>query len=120
MSVRLVFVGLAIGAAGLGAAYLQGREHGRSDCEAAQAREERVARLATDAAVAAAAEAISKIKVQHATVQHTLEREVIEKPVFRDCRSGPVSVRAFNAGIPGAPAAPAADSELPAKDAPAR
>lgn len=101
----------------IGSAYLQGRSDGLDKCEAAQARDERVAQIATAAAADAAASAISRIEVKHATIRQTLEREVIEKPVFRDCRSGPAAVSVFNSSIdPAQPASAADPSQLPATD----
>lgn len=87
--------------------------------QAAQAREDRVAAVATEAAASSAADAISRIKVQHRTVQQEIQREVVEKPVFRDCRSGPNAVRLFNSTIPGYKPE-LAGSGVPAADALAR
>ena len=76
---------------------------------AAKARDEHVARVATEAATLASAHAISKIEVKHVTLRSALEREIQTREVFRDCRSGPDALRLLNAG-PGvtAPAASAA------------
>lgn len=105
----------------IGGAYLQGRSDGLNKCEAAQARDERVAQIATAAAADAAASAISRIEVKHATIRQTLQREVIEKPVYRDCRSGPDAVSVFNSSIEPDAAASAADpGQLPAPDSAAR
>lgn len=101
----------------VGGAYLQGRSDGADKCEAEQARDERVAQIATAAAADAAASAISKIEVKNATIRQTLEREIIEKPVYRDCRSGPDAVRVFNSAIDSPEAASAPDpGKLPATD----
>lgn len=105
-----------------GASYLQGREDGRDKCVAESVRDVQVAQIASEAAAASAAEAISRIEVRHATVRQTLEREIVEKPVFRDCRSGADAVRLFNSTLdPAASAASAPGaSELPAPDSAAR
>ncbi len=87
--------------------------------QAAQAREDRVAAVATEAAASAAAQAISQIKVQHRTVQQELTREIIDRPVFTDCRSGLSAVQLFNSAIPDYKPEPAG-SGVPAADAPAR
>lgn len=109
-------------AAATGAAYVQGRSDGRDKCVAETARDERVTQIASAAAAASAAEAISRIEVRHATVRQTIEREIVEKPVFRDCRSGADAVRLFNSTLdPAASAASAPGAgELPAPDAAAR
>jgi hypothetical protein len=83
---------------------------------AAQAREERMAQVATEAAANASAQAIANMKVQHVTVRSALEREIQTREVYRVCRSGPVAVRLLNSA-PGiakaASAPPAGSSELP-------
>ena len=96
---------------------VQGWRHGVE--EAIQAREDRVRQETREAAQQGAAAAISKIEVKNVTINRKLETEVREKAVFRDCRSGPDSVRIYNSGVPGY-AEPAGGGELPAKDAPAR
>lgn len=73
-------------------------------------------RMATDLAAQGAAREIAKLKPVHRTTYQTVEKEVREKLVFTDCRSGPVSVRAFNAAIPGARPDPAASGVVPAQD----
>lgn len=107
---------LAWGATVAAAAY-KGREAGVASVMAQQALEERVAAVAAAEAASAAAVAVSRLKVQHVATRQILEREVVEKPVFRDCHSGPDSVRAFNAAIPGyAASQPAGSGKLPAPD----
>lgn len=121
MSPYIMLGGVLAAIVAIGGAYLQGRSDGLDKCEAAQARDERVALIASTAAAASAAEAISKIGVKHETIRQTLEREVIEKPVYRDCHSGMAAVRVFNSAIESATAASGADpGQLPASDAAAR
>ena len=97
-------------------AYGAGQDHE----VAARSREDRAAGAAAQIAATAAADAISKIEVKHVTVRQELEREIRTREVFRDCRSGPGPVGLFNAAIPGAGPASAADPfQLPAAD-PAR
>ena len=74
---------------------------GRDAEVASQDRAEKAVQAASEKMTAAAAQAISQIKVQHRTVQQEIQREVVEKPVFRDCRSGPDAVRLLNSTIPG-------------------
>lgn len=67
------------------------------------------------AAQQGAADAISKIEVRNVTVRQALQREIVEKPVFRDCRSGPDAVQLLNRAAGIEPGASAADrGELPA------
>ncbi len=86
---------------------------------ATQAREDKTRAIAAEAAASAAAAAISQITVTHRTIRQELQRDIIEKPVYRDpdCRTGADSLRRFNSAIPGA-AQPGADpGQLPASDA---
>ena len=88
---------------------------GRDAVFAQQALEDKVATVAAGVAASAAAHAISKLKVNHVATRQILEREVVEKAVFRDCASGPDSVRAFNSTIPGyAASEPVGNRQLPA------
>ena len=112
----LLGIVLAVGAM-VGGAYVRGREDGENKIVAQQTREETLARAAADSAASAAAAAISRIEVRNVVVNKALEREVLTREVFRDCRSGPDAVRLLNA-TPGiaapAGAASAGGGELPA------
>lgn len=73
------------------------------------------ARVATrEAAQQGAADAISKIEVRNVTVRQALQREIIEKPVFRDCRSGPAAVQLLNRAAGIEPVEPAGSGVMPA------
>ncbi len=52
-----------------------------------------------DAAMDGAAEAIAKIKVTNTTVYQKAVREIIEKPVYRDCRHDPAMLEQINAAL---------------------
>ena len=96
-----ILLALVIGwGASVAGAFFYGQGVGKDSEIATQAREEKVRVIATEAAASAAAHAISKIEVKHATIRQTLEREVVEKPVFRDCRSGRGAVELFNSTVP--------------------
>ena len=113
-----VLIGLlALAAASIGS-FFYGMQVGVDKTEAQSAREERLVRESVDKAVDAAAIAISKIEVKNVTVTQKLQREVIEKPVFRDCRSGPDAVGLFNSALAAdATEGPASgDHSLPSKD----
>lgn len=111
----LLGIVLAVGVM-VGGAYMQGREDGEAKITAQQTREETLAKAAADSAASAAAAAISRIEVRNVVVNKALEREVLTREVFRDCRSGPDAVRLLNA-TPGvaapAGAASAGGGELP-------
>lgn len=104
---------LAALAAILGA-YFYGRHDGSEIAAAQRLRDEQVARQVFDQAQAAAAGEIAKIKVRNVTVQQTLEKEIHEKPVYRDCRHTPDGLRSINAAILGTE--PADRGKLPDPD----
>lgn len=95
-------------AASAASAYFYGVNVGDDHATAAVAREERIGRVAAAAATSAAASAISGIEVRNVTIQNKLQREVLTREVFRDCRSGDDAVRLLNAGTAIAAAAASA------------
>jgi protein tyrosine phosphatase (PTP) superfamily phosphohydrolase (DUF442 family) len=120
MSATTTAIGAVLALSVLAGSYAAGRHDGRELAAAAAEREQLVAARAADVAASAAAAAISKIEVKHVQIRQALEREVVERPVFRDCRSGPDAVRLFNSAIPAEPGASAAagGGELPTAAAP--
>jgi hypothetical protein len=68
-----------------------------------------------DAALAAAAEAISQIEVRNVTIRQKAETITREVPVYRDCRHGGDGLRLLNRALTDTPE-PAAGSQLPAPD----
>jgi outer membrane receptor protein involved in Fe transport len=104
-----------LGAAGLwlascGFAYYKGGEHAINAEEAAKAREEKLVQVTKDAALSATAEVLSKVELRNVTINKALEREVITREVFRDCRSGSTAVQLLNSTPGVAPAAPASSA----------
>jgi len=95
-------------------AYFYGRHDGGEIAAAQRLRDEQVARQVFDQAQAAAAQEIAKIKVRNTTVQQTLEREIHEKPVYRDCHHSADGLRSINAALAGTE--PANGVKLPAAD----
>lgn len=62
----------------------------RSDkCELDGLRIDKAATAARDAAIDAASKAIAGIDIKHTTINRKVEREVIEKPVYKECRHTP-------------------------------
>jgi hypothetical protein len=113
------YILLALVAAWLGsgaAAYHYGGKHKADEIEAGLARDERVTILASEAARLSTAEAIATIEVKNTTIRQTLEKEVHEKTVYRDCRSSDDAVRLLNSSTAVAKPGPVAASgvELPA------
>lgn len=58
-------------------------------CELDELRIEQAATAARDAAIEASSQAIAGIDIKHTTINRKVEREVIEKPVYRECRHTP-------------------------------
>jgi hypothetical protein len=87
---------------------------------AAQARESKASVQAAEIAARVSAEAISKIEVRNVHVRQALEREVITRDIYRDCRTGPSAVQLLNStpGIAQPAAQPASGSKLPEVTAP--
>lgn len=112
---------VVVAGAALVGSYVQGRADGRDACQAQEARDKAVAQIAGAAAAASAAEAISKQEVKNVTITQKLQREVVTKEVFRDCRSGPDAVGLFNSAIPSASVGSIpGGGKLPASDPAAR
>ncbi len=119
MNPWLILAGLVLAAALTGGAYRQGREDGEAKIEAQQARENSIAAKATEAAASAAARAISAIKVQNRTITQEVQREVIDRPVYRDCLHSPDQLRNINAALTGASVPePAGSGVVPGTDTP--
>jgi hypothetical protein len=70
---------------------------GRDGEIAKQADAEKVRRETVEAAQLGAAKAIAKLEIKNVTIRQAIQREIVEKPVFRDCRSGDAAVRLLNA-----------------------
>lgn len=109
--------GLALVGAGL---YLEGKKAGRNEVRAQVASQSEIARDAAQGAALIAAQAISQIEVKHVTVRQQLEREVLTREVFRDCRSGDPARRLLNEspGIAPERAEPAGGGGVPAAATP--
>jgi len=95
--------GVILWGASLIGVYFYGVNVGADHEVAAQARDDRIVDKANDAAASAVAGALSRIEVKNVTIQK-LQREVLTREVFRDCRrllnatpgiaaSGPVTAR---------------------------
>lgn len=107
-------LGLGIAGAGL---YAKGRKDGRALEQAIDLREREIGRMAADSAASAAAAAITKIKVQNRTVYSEVQREITEKPVYRDCVHSPEQLQRLNAAITGERPEPAGRGLVPRTDA---
>lgn len=114
----LVAVMVAVSTAG-GAGYWRGSVNTKNRLEAQAAREERIAQMTYEKAMAATASEISKIKVVNKTITQELEREVRTEPVYIDCRHSDDVKRLLDAILTGqAPAESLDRSVLPPVNAP--
>lgn len=103
----------------LGGSFFWGMRVGADREVATQARIEARVRQTEDASARAAAEAIARIEVVNKTTRQVLEREIVEKPVYRDCRNTDVGMRAIDAALENRPV-PASDSGVPETNTPSR
>ena len=106
--------GLAIAGGGL---YFEGKKAGRNEQIAKQATVDQVAEAAAAKVADVVAKSISGIKVQNRTVYQEVQREVLERPVYRDCVHSPDQLRNINAALTGRPAEPAGRGLVPSADA---
>jgi hypothetical protein len=101
----------------VGGAYIKGRTDGGAIARADQAEVLELARQVRDDAQRGAAEAIAKIEIKQTTIRQTLEKEIHEKPVYRDCRHDADSLPRINAALTGREPQPAGGGKLPRLDA---
>ncbi len=110
---KLVNPYVAIGAlVGLIGCFLFGMKVGRDMETATQARIEARIKATEEAAEKAAAREIAKIEVINKTTKQVLEREIVEKPVYRDCRNTDAGLQSINSALQNRPL-PASDSVVP-------
>lgn len=102
----IVFM-LALAGAGVG-----GFKLGSDHEIASLAREREHIAEAVDAANTAAAQAIATLKPKFTTIQNEVQREVITKTIYSDCRHSPDGLRLANQALNGG-TVPDGDSKLP-------
>ena len=112
---------LALGAvlATAAAGYRYGGQHERNGIEAQTARDERIARMAIDAANSVTGQAIARIRGFNTTIKGEVEREIRTNTVYADCRHAPEQLQRINAALAGRAAPGAGGGGVPAAD-PAR
>jgi hypothetical protein len=104
-----VLIGVLVALAG---AFFYGMAVGTDRAEASQARLEALVAEVRETAQAAAAKEIAKIKVVNQTHKQVIEREIVNVPVYSECRNTPDGVRAINSALKNRPL-PAGSGELP-------
>ena len=73
--------------------------------------------MAAEHAASAAADAISKLRIINQTITQEVRREIVERPVYRDCQHSPEQLRRLNAAITAAPGRAAGGGGVPTADA---
>jgi len=66
---------------------------------ASQAKIDKAIKEAGEAAGKAAADQIALIKPRNVTIQQTLQKEIYEKPVYRDCVNTTIGLQSINAAL---------------------
>jgi hypothetical protein len=107
LKLRKGYIVLFAIAASAATGYWRGAQVTRNAIEAATARDERVAQIVYDNALAAAAAEIAKIEIVNQTIRQELEREVRVETVYGECRHTDDAKRLLDAALAGeAPAEP--------------
>lgn len=97
----------------VGGAFFYGQGIGQAREIAKRSEIQDAIRGTRDAAMQAAADAISSIKITNTTIRGEVQREIRTNTVYRDCRLPPDGVRIANDALRGQPTQRAGDSQLP-------
>lgn len=90
-----------------------GASYATNKYEAAAARDEHIQKVTFDAAQKGAAAAIATIHVNSTVVKQTLQKEVVDRPVYHDCSNTAVGMSLINSALLGTVwSVPAGDSQL--------
>jgi hypothetical protein len=113
MSLYAALAGALIWAGSLAGAFFYGIEVGDDRATAAVAREDRIAAVATAAAVSGAASAIAANKPRNVTIRQEIEREIQTNVVYRDCKHSPEQLQRINSALTGDDPLPAGSGIVP-------
>lgn len=97
----------------LAGAFFYGDKVGGDREVATQAREDRVVKIATDAAASAAAGAIAAQRPKNVTIRQETEREIRTNTVYAECRHSPEQLQRLNAALTGDDPQPAGSGLVP-------
>lgn len=87
---------------------LHGRKSAKEHIEALKAHDAELIQSATKESERVTVAAISTIQVQHVTVRQTLEKQIVDRPVYRECRNDDDVLQIINQAITGKTGSPAA------------
>ncbi len=99
-----------------GGAYLKGRGDGTDLAEGQQAKEDRIALVAHEAALRVTGQAIAGIEVKNTTIRQSVEKEIHEKTIYAECSHSAVGLQLVNAALTGR-TEPLSRGQLPRLDA---
>lgn len=84
-----------------GAGYGKGHKDASLAIAAQQKHDDDLVRKATESMEQSVAKNIAGIEVRNVTIRQELQREVVEKPVYRDCVNTPDGLSLINSAIRG-------------------
>lgn len=90
--------------------YFYGEHNGSIKEHARQMDEAKLVQDVQEAANLSAAKAIANIEVKNTTIKQEVQREILEKPVYRECRHDAIGLSLINAALTGTE--PVGNSEL--------
>ena len=91
----LLLAGLLTILASFGIGYVKGS----SDSEASHDSQELMVAKVAEKAQQAAAQEIAKIEIRHTTIRQKVQREIAERPVYRECNHSPDGLRLVNQAL---------------------
>ena len=94
-------IGAGIWLASIAGAFWLGQDWKAEKLENQKLREESLFNLGVKAAQKATAEEIGKIEVRNVTIRQETEREIVEKPVYRDCQHTDEFMSVINEAVTG-------------------
>ncbi|MFO0454350.1 MAG: hypothetical protein ACK52I_37830 [Pseudomonadota bacterium] len=106
---------IAAAAVGIAIAGVTGYVYGRSDGVSIEQARQLAAKASREEALSQVADVVSKMQVVNKTITQRVERETIEKPVYRDCVNTPDGMQLINEALTGRPGS-AGGGELPRTD----
>lgn len=97
-------LGVLLAVLGAGASgYLKGRHDVTVETAAAQKHDKDLIDAAVSKIDTSVAQRIASIEVKHVTVRQELQKEIVDRPVYRDCVNTPAGLSLINSALTGEP-----------------